>query len=250
MEGQEVCRCRKWFWRTSLRSRQPGTIRAHCCGRWRQETSEPKPPAQAPSKRSTTENTSKAKKPSASLDLGFAVTDVLRKYCPAVVSVEFTRKLEEEMDAVQQGTANQRNRSCRTPWKSSKTVTAELEGERTSRRRTTQPRRSSKPNSKNASLGMCPTCKTGKLAVIYSKKTGKRFAGCTNYFNGTCKTAYPLPQKGIVKPTGKTCSTCGAPTVYVWLRGKRPWNLCLNPACHQKPQEAETEFSKKFLSKF
>ncbi len=35
--------------------------------------------------------------------LGMEVTDVLRKFCPTLVSVEFTRRLEEQMQQVQEG---------------------------------------------------------------------------------------------------------------------------------------------------
>ncbi|MEM3356385.1 MAG: hypothetical protein QW166_01005, partial [Candidatus Bathyarchaeia archaeon] len=76
---------------------------------------------------------------------------------------------------------------------------------------------------------------------LRSKKTGKRFVGCTNYSSGACKTAFPLPQKGSVKPTGNVCSACGLPTVHVWLKGKRPWNLCLNPKCPTKERADEKD---------
>ena len=94
-------------------------------------------------------------------------------------------------------------------------------------------------------VGTCPSCKDGKLVIMHSKKTGKRFVGCTNYFRGTCKTAFPLPQRGVVKPSGKTCSTCGSPVVLVWIRGKRPWNLCLNPECPSKSKEKNSSYGKR-----
>jgi DNA topoisomerase-1 len=83
-------------------------------------------------------------------------------------------------------------------------------------------------------VGECPSCKTGNLLIIRSKKTGKRFVGCTNFFQGTCKTAFPLPQRGVVKPLHARCKTCGYPMVRVWLRGKRSWQLCLKPNCPSK----------------
>jgi DNA topoisomerase-1 len=86
-------------------------------------------------------------------------------------------------------------------------------------------------------ISSCPTCHNGKLVILYSRKTRKRFVGCTNYFNGTCKTAFPLPQRGFVKPSGKACRGCGWFTVQVLLKGKRPWNLCLNPECPAKTKE-------------
>jgi ssDNA-binding Zn-finger/Zn-ribbon topoisomerase 1 len=83
-------------------------------------------------------------------------------------------------------------------------------------------------------VGACPVCHSGKLAILRSKKTGKRFIGCTNYFEGTCKTAFPLPQRGLVKPLGGVCKSCSWPTVQVWMKVGRPWNLCFNPNCRLK----------------
>jgi DNA topoisomerase-1 len=88
-------------------------------------------------------------------------------------------------------------------------------------------------------VGACPTCKTGKLVIIHSKATGKRFVGCTNYFQSTCKTAFPLPQRGVVKPLRAACKGCGYPMVCVWLRGRRSWTLCLNPDCSLKKGGSE-----------
>ena len=46
-------------------------------------------------------------------DLGFEVTEVLRNYCPSVVSSEMTRKLEEKMEQIQLKTRNQTKRASR-----------------------------------------------------------------------------------------------------------------------------------------
>ena len=83
-------------------------------------------------------------------------------------------------------------------------------------------------------VGKCPTCGTGDLTLIYSRTTKKRFIGCTNYFKGLCKTSFPLPQRGSVKPARSNCKSCGWPQVLVWLKGRRPWNLCFNPNCSSK----------------
>ena len=168
-------------------------------------------------------------------DLGFEVTDVLRKYCPSVVSVEFTRQLEEKMEQVQQKKET-KEKILADAIEILKPVTASLKenekavGEQLSRA-------VMQANLEERIIGMCPTCHGGKLIIQHSKKTGKRFVGCTNYFNGTCKTAFPLPQRGYVKPTGKACKCCGWSTVLVWLKGKRPWNLCLNPQCPTKNKQ-------------
>ncbi|HTY75541.1 MAG TPA: DNA topoisomerase I [Candidatus Nanoarchaeia archaeon] len=165
-------------------------------------------------------------------ELGFEVTDVLRKYCPSIASVEFTRRLEEKMSEIQQGKENKSGVIAEAV-EILKPVIASLKenekpiGEklfRAGRQATLEER----------IIGECPTCHSGKLIITHSKRTGKRFVGCSNYFKGTCKTAFPLPQRGFVKPTNKSCKECGWMTVLVWPKGKRPWNLCLNPQCSQK----------------
>ncbi|HYA78485.1 MAG TPA: hypothetical protein VEF91_07185, partial [Verrucomicrobiae bacterium] len=83
-------------------------------------------------------------------------------------------------------------------------------------------------------VGACPVCADGKLFVLRSKKTGKRFVGCTNYFEGKCKVTFPLPQTGNVKALNTTCKSCGYPVLLVYLRGRRSWKLCLNPNCSSK----------------
>jgi DNA topoisomerase-1 len=168
-------------------------------------------------------------------DLGFEVTDVLRKYCPSVISVEFTRSLEEKMNAVQQGHET-KERILQDAVETLKTATASLkENEKAIGEQLSQAVKQAKLEERV--IGSCPTCKSGKLVILYSKKTRKRFVGCTNYFNGTCRTSFPLPQRGFAKPSGKACRGCGWFTVQVLLKGKRPWNLCLNPECPTKTKK-------------
>ncbi len=165
-------------------------------------------------------------------DLGFEVTDVLRRYCPSVVSVDFTRQLEEKMSDIQLG-REPKEKVLSDAIEALKTVTANLKdneeavGEQLSLA-------VKQAEIEEKTIGACPNCQGGNLIIQHSKKTGKRFVGCTNYFNGLCKTAFPLPQRGYVKPSGKTCRSCGWSTVTVWFRGKRPWSLCFNPKCTSK----------------
>ncbi len=165
-------------------------------------------------------------------DLGFEVINVLQKHCPTILSSTMTSGLEEKMSEIQEKNEKRENVVNQTI-ETLKPVTERLKeketviGEQLSRvlRKAEQDERT---------VGVCPTCKTGKLIIVHSRKSGKRFVGCTNYFEGTCKTAFPLPQKGIVKPLGATCKCCGSPTVQVWTRRKRSWKLCLNPECPLK----------------
>jgi DNA topoisomerase-1 len=168
-------------------------------------------------------------------DLGLEVVEVLNEYCPAVVSLELTRKLEERMNAIQQGNETREN-VLQDTIEILKPVTEQLKekelviGERLSQALM-------KSRLEERVVGACPVCKNGKLVILRSRTSGKRFIGCTNYFEGTCKTSFPLPQKGLAKPTGNACRSCGWNTVLIWIRGNRPWNLCINPLCPTKKKD-------------
>ncbi len=165
-------------------------------------------------------------------ELGFDVTNVLSKYCPEVLSVSFTRELEEKMEKIQRDEEKKEN-VLATAVDRLKPVLEELKRqEATIGQDLSEAVR--KAQIQERILGACPVCGTGKLMIIYSRRTGKRFAGCTNFFKGLCKASSPLPQKGTVKPTRKSCKVCGWPTVQFKMQGKRPWTLCINVGCPSK----------------
>ena len=84
-------------------------------------------------------------------------------------------------------------------------------------------------------LGQCPVCQSGNLMVLYSKKSGKRFVGCTNFSKGLCDASFPLPQPPHeIKILRKTCKNCSWPVIAVRSKSRRYWNLCLNPDCPNK----------------
>ncbi len=165
-------------------------------------------------------------------DLGFEVIEVLSKYCPAVVSSEMTRTLEERMEAIQQGKETKQN-VLQNATETLTLVTSELKDKEAEiGAQLSQPIQKSRLDERT--VGACPKCSDGKLVILRSKKTGKRFVGCTNYFLGKCTAAYPLPQTGTVKPLRGICKSCGSPVVAVYFRCRRPWKLCLNISCPSK----------------
>ena len=165
-------------------------------------------------------------------DLGFEIIEVLSKYCPTVVYPEMTRLLESKMEAIQQGVETKQN-VLQNAIETLKEITSEFkEKEAEVGAKLSQPLRKSKLKEKT--VGTCPKCNDGKLMILRSKKTGKRFIGCTNYFENKCNTAFPLPQSGTIKPLRSVCKSCGSPIVAVYLRPKRLWKLCLNPNCPSK----------------
>ena len=165
-------------------------------------------------------------------ELGFEIIEILSKYCPTVVSPELTRRLEQEMDKIQLGKET-KEAVLQNAVSILKPVTLELKA-----RESVIGQRLGQALKKvwlgERMVGACPKCAVGKLVILRSKKTGKRFVGCTNHFEGTCNVAFPLPQSGSIKPLNGPCKRCGCPIVSVWQRGKRSWKLCLNPHCPSK----------------
>ena len=96
-------------------------------------------------------------------------------------------------------------------------------------------------------LGECKNC-GGQLRVLRGK-TGKRFAACVGKEGAEpqpaaegerprrgCGQTFPLPQRGAITPTGKTCGQCGWPEIKVVGAGGRgrPWVLCVDIDCPSK----------------
>ena len=165
-------------------------------------------------------------------DLGFEIIQILTTYCPTVISTEFTRKLEQEINEIQDGTGT-KNVVLQNAIAILKPVMLELKekqliiGEKLSKA-------SNKSRLKEKIVGTCTKCPEGKLLILRSKKSGKRFVGCSNYFEGKCNITFPLPQMGSIKASGSVCKTCGCPILNIWLKSKRPWKLCINPNCPAK----------------
>lgn len=163
-------------------------------------------------------------------ELGFALIEVMREHCPQIVSTRLTRDIENQLEKIggsDDGGADFFEDMLSTLL--SQLVEVRLhEGEIAGRMRGSV--------SENALLqqilGNCPVCKEGRLLVIRSRKSGKRFVGCTNYSKG-CRASAPLPQHGTIKPTSTPCRSCGWPVVYARL-GRHPWRLCVNDRCPRK----------------
>ncbi|MCW4021394.1 MAG: DNA topoisomerase I [Candidatus Bathyarchaeota archaeon] len=165
-------------------------------------------------------------------ELGFDVTDVLDRYCPQVVSADFTKELEESMAKIQNGNEQMEN-VLNKAIKCLKPVLGELKSHQESvgEELSGSVR---KTRMQERIVGGCPVCGTGELVILRSRRTGKRFLGCTGFFKGLCKASFPLPQKGTVKPARRSCRTCGWPMITFRTQGKQPWTFCINPDCASK----------------
>jgi len=170
-------------------------------------------------------------------DIGFDVVETLEKYCPSVISVAMTRELEDRMERIRTNDENRQNVLIDTVKRLKPILESFKTKEKMIGEALSQAIQKARLNQRV--IGTCPSCGDGKLMILFSRRTRKRFIGCTNYFEGRCKTSFPLPQKGTVKPTGRNCSRCGWPLLIVSTLGRRPWNLCFNPNCPSKEKLAE-----------
>lgn len=80
----------------------------------------------------------------------------------------------------------------------------------------------------------CPDCHIGKLLIIRSRKTKKRFIGCSNYYNG-CKASTPLVQRGMICATKMPCKFCSWPIILLRYSRKQKWTRqCSNMKCQSR----------------
>ncbi len=162
-------------------------------------------------------------------ELGFDVIDVLNKYAPIVTSAQLTRELEGKMEQIRKNKMKRKTVLDEVVGQLKPQLDYFKENEETIGEALTHAIQ--RAQAQERIVGKCPNCGTGNLTIVYSRKTGKRFIGCSNYFKNICSTSFPLPQRGTVKPAGNSCKACGWPHILVRFKGRRPWNLCFNPDC-------------------
>jgi len=160
---------------------------------------------------------------------GEQVAEVLAENCPKIISEELTRKFEEEMEDVRKG-----KKKREEVVEEAKILLIEMLkgfkekqskiGEKLSKAYVTFKR-------DQKQIGKCPKC-GGNLKIIRSKRTGKRFIGCSNY--PKCDCSYPLPQFGTITVLSKKCPECGLPVIKVKVRGKKPYSMCIDHKCKSK----------------
>jgi DNA topoisomerase-1 len=162
-------------------------------------------------------------------DLGTRVIEALEKYCPEITSEELTAQFEREMDAIQEGKIKKEEVIERAKkeldkiWRKFRQHELEIGKELAKAIRITHARQ--------RLVGKCRRC-GGELRIMRSRKTRKRFVGCSGY--PSCTYTAPLPQRGTILPLHKDCDQCGSPMINVTPPRGRPYRMCLNPECPSK----------------
>jgi DNA topoisomerase-1 len=163
--------------------------------------------------------------------LGESIVEIMEMCAPSIVTTGLTRRIEERLEAVEGEREDGRDLVRETVRSITQQMIALSADEEMIGRKIGEASATAATAGAHV-LGRCPVCKTGNLRIVRSKKTSKRFVGCTNYSAG-CRASAPLPQRGAVRATPKPCQRCSWPVVYV-LGRRHPWRLCVNPGCPSK----------------
>jgi DNA topoisomerase-1 len=182
--------------------------------------------------------------------LGYATLETLEKYVPEILSAEFTRELEKQMEDIQQhpeardsvlSEAKKNLLELLLVFQSREEL---IGGELVAGLKRYWRQREE--------LGVCPKCNEGVLRIVRSPKSGKVFVGCSGYREGKCDQTFPLPQKGTIVPLERSCEFCGHRMIKV-LSGRRTWETCINwtkcPGRQEEIRNLETRRAKSRESK-
>ncbi len=169
-------------------------------------------------------------------ELGVKTVEILEKHAPEILDEALTRQFEQDLEGImkEQKTKEEVLSKAKAllinTLKKFKLQEREVGVELSTARKLHE--------DKQLIIGKCPNC-GGDLRILKSKKSKKRFVACSNY--PECKTIYPLPQTGMVKPTSKVCEHCKAPIIKIVRKGRKPLEVCVNPECDSRRADEKTQ---------
>lgn len=155
-------------------------------------------------------------------ELGESVVRALEKHSPEIVSVDLTKQFEEDMESIEAGKLKREDVIKSAEKELNKILTDFKEHEKEIGGHILDAVRNYEKEIHT--VGTCDRCKKGELRIIHSKRTGKRFVGCSGYPD--CHNSFPLPQHGFVQAVPTLCK-CGLHLIEVRPGGRRPWRFCV-----------------------
>ncbi|MEM4756194.1 MAG: DNA topoisomerase I [Candidatus Woesearchaeota archaeon] len=164
---------------------------------------------------------------------GIKTIETLEKYSPSIIDEQLTRHFEEEMEKVAE-----KKKQKQEVLSEAKQLLVNLLSEFKKQEATIGKdllASSRLATTISNTLGICPVCKQADI-IIRKGKYGL-YAACANE---ACKTTISLPNKGTIKPAGKTCSECNYPLVHISY-GSSPQEVCINHHCPKKQLESKAK---------
>jgi DNA topoisomerase-1 len=161
--------------------------------------------------------------------LGHAVIAALDKYCKDIISVDLTKKFEEDMEAIGSG-KKKRGDVVR---EAAETLGKMLERFKEHEKEVGEELFKSVKEvlREESTIGKCDC---GGNIVIKTSRQGKRFAACDRY--PKCTQTFSLPHTGSLTILSQKCD-CGLHLISVKRAGKRPWRLCIRCGFANKKKE-------------
>jgi DNA topoisomerase I len=166
--------------------------------------------------------------------LGMETINILEKYAPRIVDEKLTADFEADMVKIREGKEKQEN----VLEKARKFLTKLLADFKKKEKDIGKELLASVRETQEIQnyVGPCKKCKDGRLTIKFGK-FGK-FIACDKYPD--CGATYNLPGGALIKNTKAICEICKHPKIQVIRKGKRPQELCINPACTSKLEEGVT----------
>lgn len=171
-------------------------------------------------------------------ELGINLIESLKKNSPVIIDEELTREIEKDMDIIRGSKNNLEAKERKILDKAEGALTRiskdfKVKEKEIGNDLVKANEAMFKEEQESNKLGLqCPECKKGELTVKFTPRFKSYFVACTAY--PECRKTFSLP-KGVIKNTvNKKCEDCDWPLLLRVMAGKRPWQLCFNPACPSK----------------
>jgi DNA topoisomerase-1 len=159
-------------------------------------------------------------------ELGLVTVDTLEKYVPEILDEQLTREIEDELEKIREEKLDGELVLSHAKTHLTKLLKRFREHEKEIGTSLKDAERQSQD--KRNTVG---TCVCGGTLQVRFGRFG-RFIGCTSY--PKCTITFKVPQKGMLKPTGKVCTHCSHPLVKLGSR-----EYCINTDCPGKPKPEE-----------
>ena len=164
-------------------------------------------------------------------DIGMRIVETLQKFCSDIIDEKLTKHFEKEMNKIR----NKKMKKEDVLEEAKKVLTRILKVFKKNENKIGEELKKAHHEtlSKESYVCKCPNCE-GNLRIRFTRK-GKariRFIGCDKYPD--CKTTFAIPQSGSIKGTDKRCPHCDQPIVMIFMKRRKPQEVCLNRECPEK----------------
>ena len=162
-------------------------------------------------------------------EVAFAVIENIKKVSNDITGPELTAAIEKEMKKIEEG-QKKKGEVVDESREMLKKVLKKLQSKKKDIKELMH-----KALLQQYIFGTCPKS-GGKLKLVVSKKSHKRFVGCSDY--PKCHFGMPLPQSGYFFISPQTCPKCGIHMIEWHAKeSKRTYIFCVNPACKVEKKE-------------